>query len=292
MTLLRGAQGPVVKALQEQLLGLGYGLGDCGADGVLGLRTLGAVHDFEEDHGLPVESGVVSDAALAAVAEAYRRRDEAPVPQGFSDLTALCDGRYRRGVRAWNAITGITLHQTAGDLGERPERWARFPMKAPDGSVYNESLRAHVGVTRQGQILLVNPLAQLVWHGNGLSPSTIGIECSGSYEGIEGRRETWWPAPGMKDPQVPTQELVDAARRAARWIVAEVAKHGGKVSRLCAHRQSSDERQSDPGSRIWQEVGLWAQKELGLSDGGAGWVTGSGLAIPEAWDPSRKGVRY
>ena len=59
-----------------------------------------------------------------------------------------------------------------------------------------------------------------------------------------------------------------------------------------AHRQSSADRQSDPGSRIWQDVGIWGQQNLALSDGGKNVKVGTGLKIPEAWDPSRTGVIY
>ena len=59
-----------------------------------------------------------------------------------------------------------------------------------------------------------------------------------------------------------------------------------------AHRQSSADRQSDPGSRIWQDAGIWAQQNLALSDGGKNFKVGTELKIPEAWDPSRTGVIY
>ena len=83
----------------------------------------------------------------------------------------------------------------------------------------------------------------------------------------------------------------DAARAVVRWIVQVVAANGGKITHIHAHRQSSGERQSDPGSLIWQEVGIWAQGALQLSDGGGGFKVGTGQPIPAAWD-SRYSGKY
>jgi antitoxin (DNA-binding transcriptional repressor) of toxin-antitoxin stability system len=96
----------------------------------------------------------------------------------------------------------------------------------------------------------------------------------------------------MRQAQTPTPELIEAARAAVRWIVAEVARHGGRISRLVAHRQSSDMRQSDPGSALWQAVALPLHAELGLDDGGPGYRIGTGRPIPVDWDASRAGERY
>ena len=89
-----------------------------------------------------------------------------------------------------------------------------------------------------------------------------------------------------------TPEAVEATKALIRWIVAEVAAHGGQVRALVAHRQSSATRRNDPGSAIWQAVALPMHAELGLSDGGVGFAIDGGKPIPEAWDPRCVGVRY
>ena len=33
-------------------------------------------------------------------------------------------------------------------------------------------------------------------------------------------------------------------------------------------------------------------EELGLTDGGKGYKLGTGYAVPEAWNPAYRGVRY
>jgi hypothetical protein len=216
--------------------------------------------------GYPVGAadGICGPKTLAAW-EAWERAKA----RGVTPRMGLHFQEHAHGVRDWASIDSVVLHQTACDLGERPGRW--------------DSLRAQVGVTRGGQVFQVYPLDTLVYHGNSFNKRSVGVELSGSYEGIEGQRATWWQPEGVKDPQRPTPELIEAARRAVRWIVAEVGARGGKVRYCFSHRQSSDTRQSDPGSAIWQAVGLWAQSELGLSDGGPGFRVGDGRPIPEAW---------
>jgi N-acetyl-anhydromuramyl-L-alanine amidase AmpD len=184
------------------------------------------------------------------------------------------------GRRGWAQISGITLHQTAVELGERPDRW--------------KTLGAHLGVTREGQVLWLHGFEKIVWHANGFNNRTVGIEMDGMYEGVEGDPKTFWRPASEPDrkPQRPTQDLIDAAKATVRWVCQEVERHGGKVQHLLAHRQASEDRRSDPGSALWQAVGMALHRELGLDDGGAGFTDGTGLPIPEAWDRSRRGVRY
>ena len=50
--------GPVVKHVQQRLLGLGYSLGRDGADGYYGIVTETAVKSFQQDQGLEVDGWV------------------------------------------------------------------------------------------------------------------------------------------------------------------------------------------------------------------------------------------
>lgn len=274
--LVKGASGPAVKQLQRQLLALGYDLPRFGDDGDLGGETLSAVAAFVRDHGgADPDPAAVSNGELAAIARAHEARESAPPPAELVDLTGAHPGKVRIRRRSWREITGITLHQTACNLGGRAERWFSVPVQ--------------VGVTKAGGILLLNPIEYMTYHGNGLNGSTVGIEIDGRYAGVEGDLKTFWRPKGdtASQPEVAPEAQLAAARAAVRWICEEVARHGGKVARIYAHRQASDMRRSDPGSRIWQEVGLWAQRELGLSDGGPRFTVGSGLPIPASWDISR-----
>lgn len=263
--------------LQQRLLALGYNLPRFGADGALGGETRAALVRFCQDRGLPLpDSG---QALPPAVIDALMGEE---TQGGPVDLTMAHPGQQwrPRALRAWSSITGITLHQTAVVFGERPQRW--------------HTLNAHLGVTRGGRSYLICPLDRVVWHGNGFNVTDVGVELDGYYEGIEGQRRTFWTPPQDpgRVPLIATPEQIEATRQLLRWICAEVQRHGGGVRYIHAHRQSSPERQSDPGSRIWSEVGLWAQRELGLSDGGREFKVGGGLRIPEAWDPGRRGIAY
>jgi N-acetyl-anhydromuramyl-L-alanine amidase AmpD len=233
------------------------------------------------------DADVISDAELALLDQIHGATGQAMlgpklVSGRFHDLRSAASQSNIGGRRAWKQITGIVLHQTAVVFGEKPTRWT--------------SVGAHLGVTRGGQVVWMHDFEKIVWHGNGFNGFTIGIEVDGTYAGIEGDDRTFWRP--QSDPnrksQMPTDELVDAAQATVRWICAEVARHGGRVERLLAHRQASKERQSDPGSALWRRVArpLFTDNDLALTDGGPGYKVGTGYPIPEAWDETRKGVRY
>jgi hypothetical protein len=283
--ITKNENGSAVRVLQEQLLLLGYHLPRWGADGGMGDETLAAVEAFKRDRqiGAPTDDlpssvpGPVIDAIAAAAKKVTDGIGSTPM---LVDLTNAHQGAHRIRKRGWDQVTGITLHQTATVLGEKRERWFNIPVQ--------------LGVTRGGQVLVLNGCEWVTWHGNGLNTADVGIEIDGYYEGVEGDIRTFWRP--QEDPNrvplTPTAVQIAAARMAVTWICDEVARHGGAIKFIHAHRQASDERQSDPGSRLWKEVGLWAQQTRGLSDGGKDFTLGTGLKIPEAWDPSRAGIRY
>jgi hypothetical protein len=200
-------------------------------------------------------------------------------PPYLVDIRHLSSKQHVIRARPWSKVTGICLHQTACVLGERPARW--------------QNCGAHLGITRAGQVIWIHDFTQAVVHGHGWNAQTVGIEIDGCYAGIEGDPRTFWkPRGSNRQPQSPTPEAIEAAKATIRWITAVVAQNGGAVTALVAHRQASKSRQSDPGSAIWQAVALPLHQELGLHDGGPGFTLGDGLPIPEAWDPTRKGIRY
>ncbi len=183
--------------------------------------------------------------------------------------------------RDWQAITGITLHQTACEMGERPARY--------------ETVGAHVCVTSGGQRIWLHDLTKEVVHGNGWNTRCVGVELEGIYEGLAGEISTVWDDPSTRHREQAspvTPEMIAASWETIRWICREVARHGGEVGALVSHRQSSDTRRHDPGEIIWREIALPMMAELGLSDGGVGFCLSGGRPNPEAWDPSRKGIKY
>lgn len=293
-TVTRASPPYYIKEVQLTLLFLGYGVGNTGADGVYGKNTRGAARDFAEDHGLPTDFDDIPEAVVVAICEQWERR-QAPIgrPATWHDLTEMASySTWRRGVRPWSQITGITLHQTGcGPMGEKPERWAKHPSAIDENGRYvYTALKAHVGITPQGRIYHIHPFTAFGWHAQSFSHNTIGFEIDGTFEGIQGDIKTW-PKGGKKPCHLsPAQEA--AVKDAIRYVAKVLGRYGSTLKNLFAHRQATNDRQPDPGSEIWKKIAIPMMKELNLSDGGPGFVQGKGMPIPEAWDPSRVGIAY
>ncbi len=191
--------------------------------------------------------------------------------------------------RPWTEVTGITLHQTACNMGERIERY--------------DTIGAHFAVLRSGRIARMCDPDRIIYHGNGWNNRCVGIEVDGLYSGLEDDPDTaqdeslrtTWDSPSTSTREHPMQvtpQAMQRTRQLVRWIVGTVAAHGGQCRFLVAHRQSSDDRRNDPGETIWKQVALPLHAELGMSDGGVGFTVTGGLPICEQWDPRCKGVRY
>lgn len=286
MALEKNQHGPEVVKLQQTLAALGYSLPRWGVDGWLGRESLAAITQLFAEHGRPfdADTGAVSDEELAFIYDLQRSLAQAiplPVPPDrFFDLRAQAGLAHDYGLRPWSKVTGVCLHQTACVLGEQPERWT--------------TVGAHLGITRGGKVIFLHDFDRLIVHGNGWNTECVGIELDGMYAGIEGDLCTFWQPPGQprRPPQAPTPELVEAAKATIRWIKAVVESHGGALNALVAHRQASQERQSDPGSALWQQVAVPLHEELALTDGGVGFKLGTGYPIPESWDARCKGISY
>jgi hypothetical protein len=281
----RGDKSPAVKQLQETLITLGYPLPRWGADGAFGTETLEAASRLLREHGrADTDRSALSARDVAFILGLLEKPQVHPLGDEVTECFDLRESSDRRAIqrrRSWKDIEAITLHQTAVVLGEKPGRW--------------QTLGAHLGVTREGRVMVVHGFEWNVAHANGFNACSVGIELDGHYEGVEGNPKTYWrPASAPKRrPQEPTPELIAAAKWSIRLVVKEVAQHGGRVRHIFAHRQSSAMRQSDPGSAIWRLVALPMMEELRLDAGKSARIThGTGRPIPEAWDARCSGVRY
>lgn len=286
--LRKGSEDPYIAIAQQQLIALGYGLPRFGADGVLGDETLSAYGAFLVSQGLRAPTDeqpkAITPAGAAALDVAFAALDQGGANASIIDERAnhphagrSVDTPYR----LWSKITAVVLHQTASNIGENPARWHSVPI--------------HFCITRAGKVIQLYDLTEICNHANGLNRSSVGIEIDGWYAGIEGQPKTLWQPKGLATPRQPMDlptVQADAAKATVQWIADTVAANGGMVTHIHPHRQSSKDRQSDPGSLIWQTVGLWAQNTLGLSDGGAAFTVGNGWTIPEAWDVRYTGNRY
>lgn len=267
-----GSKAPEVLILQESLLRLGYSLPRYGADGILGRETLYAVLDYQQDHP-PVPT---PDAFKAKKVDASLFAAIVGEPTAFSPLRLVSpEDKGARFVRwrEWTDIQGITLHQTATAKGEEPENF--------------RSMCTHLACTSKGKALLVHNLNAKVYHGHTFNNHDIGIEIDGYFAGVEGDLSTFWKPSSRPDrrPMTPSTAQVTAALGAIEWCMREVEKRGGKIQFIHAHRQSSKDRPSDPGSYVWQHVGMVAKKKWGLKDGGPSFTAG-GYPIPREWDPT------
>lgn len=191
-----------------------------------------------------------------------------PVTDGPDhDVRALTPEDNRRPARPWSQITGITLHQTG---------MYRFSARAWP------KVKAHMGVHHDGSVYWIHPLESRLPASNGFNRDTVAIEVAGNFLRNEDDPRSYWKMGG--GPSTLAPEMVEGLRRAIRFITAEVERHGGRITNIHAHRQTNRNKASCPGEAIWKAGGVWAQRELGLSDGGPGYVRGDGLPIPPYWD--------
>jgi len=279
MTIKFGEVSQQVKTVQKALMQLGYELPKYGADGELGLEGWTALEEFARDVGFDLgpneelDSDDPIDALVDLLCEssAASRRLILPQVHGIecADLRGV-SGKYRHGERLWKNIDAIVLHQTGCRMPTSPNGWA--------------SLRAQIGIPRvdgRPMIYAINPPTSLMYHANSLNKRSIGIEIEGNFRGIEGDNRTYWKAGG--GPHIVLPEQVKAAQAVVDWLCKEAARHGGHIKHIYAHRQASKDRIADPGSAVWEAVGVWARETLKLSDGGPDFKVGSGYRIPKQW---------
>jgi hypothetical protein len=167
------------------------------------------------------------------------------------------------------AVSGVTLHQTACIMSDKPSRWY--------------TLNAHEGVTRHGLAYIVNDPVDFIWHANGLSRQTIGIEICGTFPGIEGDLSTLWG--DDSEPSSLTDDMITAFDQLMWWNTQWFTDNHVSFENIFAHRQSSDTRRSDPGSEIWKTLALPWMRTLGIDDGGDGYKRPKhGRPIPREWN--------
>lgn len=162
-------------------------------------------------------------------------------------------------------IQGVMLHMTACRLGEKPERW--------------KQINAHIGVTREGKVILMHDFLMELWHGNKPSPWTIGIEFDGNMAGYSSGK--YWKPGGGPD------RLTAAQQASANEILLPFLQNWFQENEsswlyTLAHRQSSGDREYDPGFMVWNLVALPWMRATGSTDGDLLW--GKGALVPKDWD--------
>jgi hypothetical protein len=169
-------------------------------------------------------------------------------------------------VRDMKRVTGVVLHRTACLLGNKPKRW--------------ETVNAHIGIAMDGTIILMHSWDKLIWHGHAPSSFTVGVEIDGNPEGVPGK---WWKPGG--GPHDITEQQVKAAGVLFDLLKREITASGGKFKDVIAHRQSTDQRDYDPGWQCWQKIGLPWINAVGPNDPTRTWGTGN--PVPKEWINAR-----
>ncbi len=191
-------------------------------------------------------------------------------------------------VRDPRRVTSVTVHQTACVFGPASDIAARNRRAL--------GVACHALTFRDGTTVLPNPILWYVNQGNAFNPFSIGKEFEGHYAGREDdptttpRREDILSTWGGK-PMPLTPDVLDGFRMGLRTLVTVARDEGCPIEFVHAHRQSSDDRRSDPGEGIWRGVVLYMLAELQLRT--EPWRTlpssnrtnGPGRPIPRQWDP-------
>jgi N-acetyl-anhydromuramyl-L-alanine amidase AmpD len=172
-------------------------------------------------------------------------------------------------------ITGIEFHQTAADMGVKPERYDA-------GSI-------HYYVLRNGVVTWHCDEDRVLFGGNGGNDRCIQIEVVGRYSGLldnpntmpNEANNTTWNDPTTKEKELPQDLTIDAAF-SLRMLVRYLCDKFPSIKYFLSHRNFSKDRQADPGQAIWEQV-VGLRRELGRSSGGKGFVAG-GYPNPSAWD--------
>lgn len=262
-----------------------------GNDGWFGKDTRDLAIEVQESLGLEAD-GVVGPKSWEAI---FRRleMDATGAKVYGRNGVEIIDGRgVWTPVKKWygkmrsytlsgrDRLRGVMLHQTGCWMPENPGAWAK--------------INAHYGITRAGKIILMFDPLMLIWHGNGLTRPTIGIEIAGLFRGVEGRDNTHWPPSAT--PHEFNADQLKACDVLFNIIKEDFVAGGGSWDVVYAHRQSSNMRMSDPGEAVWKQVGLPWIRALGATCGqygahhvntpGSDYCVGNGMPIPREWSPN------
>lgn len=171
-------------------------------------------------------------------------------------------------------ITSLVLHHMA------------YKSKDNQGNYSNPKtylgVGAHFCVMLDGRIMQHHPVSRFIWHSNCTSPRSVGVEFEGNFPDIKGK--WWYPTDKKNGKKIkinedrPTQAQFESGKFLLVYLKLVIG-----LKNVLVHRQSSKDRENDPGPEIWFNVGEWGLANLGLSDGGKDFKCGTGNPIPEQW---------
>jgi hypothetical protein len=156
-------------------------------------------------------------------------------------------------------VDAVVLHQMGLSRGNNLPRYLK--------------VTAHFVILPDGSVAQLHPTSARLNASNDFNDRSVAIEFAGNLRSTRG---LWW-RPDRYGRDTLTAMQVESGRK----LLRELGRQG--VRFVYAHRQSFIERGNDPGPEIWASVGQWAINTLGMSDGGPGFVLGSGQPIPDEW---------
>jgi hypothetical protein len=185
------------------------------------------------------------------------------LPEKIIDLTDKTPKEYRGKSRPSAAIDAIVLHQMSFNRGNDPDRY--------------KTVKAHFAVLPNGQALQLHPADVYLAASSAFNDAAIAIEFAGNFRSDRGK---WWSEKGAPQKDVLGRAQIFGGRDLVTHLQATYG-----LSFIFAHRQGEEpnRRGNCPGPEIWYQIGEWAIRELGMSDGGRGYREGKGGAIPDSW---------
>ena len=266
--------GPAVRRLQELGDLLGYDLGP--NDGIFGPDTEAVVLTIQRHAGIKVD-GICGPVTWGCLLSEIDQMDTKGRDDRFYDIRL----KHRRPKlykcqRLAQEVHGVTLHQTGCNMPSSPMGWRR--------------LNAHIGVTQEGKIILVNDPLDWIWHAQGLSRWTIGVEIEGNYHGLKGDDETLWKGGG--GPHYLNYAMTTALGVFFDWLKEWFDANEIRWNHVYGHRQSASSRIADPGQEIWETIALPWMGKLRNDEGGPNHCRGTGRPIPDEWANDGRQARY
>jgi hypothetical protein len=189
------------------------------------------------------------------------------------DLTDKANKAERHGMRDPKQVYALVLHQMA----------CCFKVKDPM-TRFLKHFAPHFAILPDGRILQLHPVRALTWASNLFNKFSVAVEFAGNFPNTKGK---WWfdrrnGPPSAAHIKANSNHVTPEQIEAGRFLVRHLIDTMG-LRMVVAHRQSSKDRENDPGPDVWYHVGQWAIGKLGLSDGGAGYKIGTGNPIPDLW---------
>ena len=184
------------------------------------------------------------------------------LPPDIVDRTTKTPAGYRVRNRMSAQIDTVVLHQTSFSRGSVPDNYL--------------SVHAHFVVLPDGTIVQLHPVDAYLVASSAFNDDAISVEVVGNFPDEHGH---YWE--GSKNGRsILSPQQISGGCDLVRYL-----KETYGISFVFAHRQGEDAnlRGNCPGPDIWYNIGEWAVRELGMSDGGKGYKEGKGSPIPDSW---------